>query len=169
MKNRNGYTLIELLCVLGTLAILCTISIPAIRRADARSKERADNALILVYNQVMESYRFNDYSALERVINKRVTFEENGRVKINAELNMDSDEIAALTNSGKGFYPQTREECMAMIKLYTGAEFEMDYPAKGVSYDFYYNKQTGKVSVLRESDIPVGMRSQYIVLTGGVV
>ena len=44
--KRNGYTLIELLCVLGTLAILCTISVPVIKHADERSKERTDNALM---------------------------------------------------------------------------------------------------------------------------
>lgn len=118
MQKQKGYTLIELLCVLGTLAVLCTISIPALKAVDERSKERADKALILVYNQAMESYRFNDYSTLDRISNKRVTFKENGRVKINAELNMDSDDIAALSNSGKGLYPQSKEECLAMINFY---------------------------------------------------
>lgn len=165
--KRNGYTLIELLCVLGTLAILCTISVPVIRHADERSKERTDNALILVYNQAIESYRFNDYSSLGRTANKSVTFEKNGRVKISAELNMDSDEIAALSNSGKGIYPQTKAEVLAIIKLYTGKEFDVVNPAKGASYDYFYDKTSGTVSVLKESNIPVGLRSRYIVLTGG--
>ena len=167
MHRRKGFTLIELLCVLGTVAILCTISVPVMKQVDARSKDRADEALIMVYNQAMESYRFNDYSTLSLVSNKKVMFEENGRVKINAELNMDSDELAALANSGKGIYPESKEECLAMIKLYTGTHDEIDYPSKGVQYDFYYNKITGKISVLRQSDIPVGMRSQYINLSGG--
>ena len=62
MHRRKGFTLIELLCVLGTVAILCTISVPVMKQVDARSKDRADEALIMVYNQAMESYRFNDYS-----------------------------------------------------------------------------------------------------------
>jgi type II secretory pathway pseudopilin PulG len=167
MNRNRGYTLIELLCVLGTIAILCTVSVPVLQRVDARSKERTDNALILVLNQAMESYRFNDYSALDRISNKKVTFEENGRVKIRAELNMDSNEIAALSNSGKGIYPQTREECLAIIKLYTGETFDTAYPAKGASYDYYYNKATGKTAVLRKSDIAVGNRGNYIILNGG--
>ena len=167
MHMKKGFTLIELLCVLGAMAILCTIAVPVMQQVDERSKDRADQALVLVYNQAMESYRFNDYSTLSLVANKKVMFEENGRVKINAELNMDSDDIAALANSGKGIYPQSKEECIAMIKLYTGTESEIDYPSKGVLYDFYYNKNTGKVSVLRETDIPVGLRSQYINLSGG--
>ena len=167
MHKRKGFTLIELLCVLGAMAILCTITIPVMQHVDEKSKDRADRALILIYNQAMESYRFNDYSALSRVTNKMVVFEDNGRVKINAELNMDSDDIAALSNSGKGIYPQTLEECIAIIKLYTGSEENIDYPAKGKTYDFYYNKNTGKVSVLREKDIPVGLRAQYINLSGG--
>ncbi len=165
--KRKGYTLIELLCVLGTLAILCTISVPIIKRADDRSKERTDNALILVYNQAIESYRFNDYSSLSRIANKSVTLDENGRIKISAELNMDSDEILALSNSGKGIYPQTKEEVLVIIKLYTGKEFDVVNPAKGASYDYFYDKTTGTVSVLKESDIPVGLRARYIVLTGG--
>ena len=167
MHTKKGFTLIELLCVLGAMAILCTIAVPVMQQVDERSKDRADEALILVYNQAMETYRFNDYSTLSLVANKKVMFEENGRVKINAELNMDSDDIAALANSGKGIYPQSKEECIAMIKLYTGTESEIDYPSKGVLYDFYYNKNTGKVSVLRETDIPVGLRSQDINLSGG--
>lgn len=167
MHMKKGFTLIELLCVLGAMAILCTIAVPVMQQVDERSKDRADQALVLVYNQAMESYRFNDYSTLSLVANKKVLFEENGRVKINAELNMDSDDIAALANSGKGIYPQSKEECIAIIKLYTGTESEIDYPSKGVLYDFYYNKNTGKVSVLRETDIPVGLRSQYINLSGG--
>ena len=167
MHMKKGFTLIELLCVLGAMAILCTIAVPVMQQVDERSKDRADQALVLVYNQAMESYRFNDYSTLSLVANKKVMFEENGRVKINAELNMDSDDIAALANSGKGIYPQSKEECIAIIKLYPGTESEIDYPSKGVLYDFYYNKNTGKVSVLRETDIPVGLRSQYINLSGG--
>lgn len=164
---KKGFTLIELLCVLGAMAILCTIAVPVMQQVDERSKDRADQALVLVYNQAIESYRFNDYSTLSLVANKKVMFEENGRVKINAELNMDSDDIAALANSGKGIYPQSKEECIAIIKLYTGTESEIEYPSKGVLYDFYYNTNTGKVSVLRETDIPVGLRSQYINLSGG--
>lgn len=167
MHMKKGFTLIELLCVLGAMAILCTIAVPVMQQVDERSKDRADQALVLVYNQAIESYRFNDYSTLSLVANKKVMFEENGRVKINAELNMDSDDIAALANSGKGIYPQSKEECIAIIKLYTGTESEIEYPSKGVLYDFYYNTNTGKVSVLRETDIPVGLRSQYINLSGG--
>ena len=115
MHRRKGFTLIELLCVLGTVAILCTISVPVMKQVDARSKDRADEALIMVYNQAMESYRFNDYSTLSLVSNKKVMFEENGRVKINAELNMDSDELAAIANSGKGIYPESKEECLLIL------------------------------------------------------
>ncbi len=164
---KKGFTLIELLCVLGVIAILSTISVPVLKRADENSRDKADNAMILVYTQAIESYRLNDYSALARVPNKRVTFEENGRVKINSELNMSSDEITALSNSGKGFYPQTKAECLAVIKLYTGDSNAVTMPSKGSSYDFYYNRVTGEVTVLREQDIPVGIRSNYIALSEG--
>ncbi len=164
---KKGFTLIELLCVLGVIAILSTISVPVLKRADENSRDKADNAMILVYTQAIESYRLNDYGALARVPNKRVTFEENGRVKINSELNMSSDEIAALSNSGKGYYPQTKAECLAVIKLYTGDSNAVAMPSKGSSYDFYYNRVTGEVTVLREQDIPVGIRSNYIALSEG--
>lgn len=163
--KRKGFTLVELLCVLGALAILSTISVPVLKSSDRKSKERQDNAMILIYNQAFESYRWNDYSTLSLVDTKSVTFEENGRVKMNAYLNMDSDEIAALAASGRGDYPQTREECIAMIKLYTGMDEEPERPAKGASYDFYYSTATGKVIVAREQDIAPGLRGNYIRLS----
>ena len=52
MRKRKGFTLIELLCVLGAMAILCTIAVPVMQQVDERSKDRADDALILIYNQV---------------------------------------------------------------------------------------------------------------------
>lgn len=166
MKKR-GYTLIELLCVLGIIALLSAVSIPIIGRVNIRSQNKADNAVILIIDRAMNNYRFNDYSVAAATFNKRVTFEENGMVKINSELNMDSSDIAALSNSGKGVYPQTKEECLAMIKIYTGNDFVIKAPEKGSSYDFCYNRQTGKTSVMRIEDIPVGIRSQYVFLTGG--
>lgn len=164
--KRKGFTLVELLCVLGALAILSTISVPVLKSSDRKSKERQDNAMILIYNQAFEAYRWNDYSTLSLVDTKSVTFEENGRVKVNAYLNMDSDEVAALAASGRGDYPQTREECIAMIKLYTGTDEEPGHPAKGASYDFFYSTVTGKVMVAREQDIAPGLRRNYIRLSG---
>ena len=66
MKSSRGFTLVELLCVIGALAIMCTISVPAIKHADIRSKQRADDAMVLVYNQAMENFRINDFSAFSK-------------------------------------------------------------------------------------------------------
>ena len=164
---KKGFTLVEFLCVLGVIAVLSTISVPVLKRADENSRNKADDAMILVYSRAIESYRLNDYGILARIPNKRVTFEENGRVKINSELDMSSDDIAALSNSGKGVYPRTKEECLAVIKLYTGNSGAVRAPLKGSSYDFYYNRITGEISVLRENDIPIGLRDRYITLSGG--
>ncbi len=49
MKHKKGFTLVELLAVLGILAMLTTVSVPVLKRVDAQSKTKEDNALILVY------------------------------------------------------------------------------------------------------------------------
>lgn len=166
MKSSRGFTLVELLCVIGALAIICTISVPAIKHADIRSKQRADDAMVLVYNQAMENFRINDFSAFSKTIDQKVTFEENGRVKYNSVLNLTTDEISALANSGRGLYPQTKAECMASIKLYTGDTSKVGIPSVGESYDFYYHLEDGKVAVMRKNDIPVSQRNYYISLSG---
>lgn len=166
VMKKKGFTLVELLCLLGVLAILSTISVPILKRADAKSRSNADNAMVSVYKQAIESFRLNDYSTLSTVPNKRVTVEENGRVKFNSELNMTGDEIEALKNSGKGIYPQTREECLAAIKVYTGSKGMVLSPSKGSSFEFYYDPTNASVFVSSERDLPIAMREHLIILSG---
>ena len=54
MKKR-GYTLIELLCVLGIIALLSAVSIPIIGRVNIRSQNKADNAVILIIDRAMNN------------------------------------------------------------------------------------------------------------------
>lgn len=156
MKNivsKKGYTLIEVLAVLAVMMIVITISLSAFLGIDRMSNNRVDQSRILIYNKAFEDFRFTDYSTLQSTSKENVVIMQGGKVKVNQYLNLTMEDVQALSNSGKGRYPQTKRECVAVIRAYCGTNSILPTPALGISYSYFYHVSEGKCYVKPISDI----------------
>lgn len=56
LKNKNGFTLIELIVVIAVLGILASIALPRVGDVTSRAKEVADTAQIRILQEAVERY-----------------------------------------------------------------------------------------------------------------
>ena len=153
LHSKKGYTLIELLAVLAILMIIATISLSVFSDLDRISDNRVDQSRILIYNKAFEDFRFTDYSTLQSTPDDQVVIVQGGKVKINQYLNLTMEDVEALSSSGKGRYPQTKRECVAVIRAYCGTNEILPFPALGMSYSYFYHIPEGKCYVKATSDV----------------
>lgn len=154
--SKKGYTLIEILAVLAVMMIVITISLSAFSGINRMSNNRVDQSRILIYNKAFEDFRFTDYSTLQSTTQDKVVIVQGGKVKVNQYLNLTMEDVEALSNSGKGKYPQTKRECVAVIRAYCGTNNILPEPALGPSYSYFYHVSEGKCQVRPVSDVPAG-------------
>ena len=164
LNKKSGYTLVELLAVLAVLMIVLTISLSVFRNLDRLANQRIDEGRIVIYNKAFEDFKFNDYSTLQATKDEKVILTDNDGVKINQYLNLSSEDINALSESGKGRYPKTLEECTAAIRAYCGTSSMIPTPALGMSYRYYYHIPSGKCFVKHISEIDASNQDDWINL-----
>lgn len=153
LSFKKGYTLVELLAALAVLMIVTTLSLSVFSDLDRISNNRVDQSRILIYNKAFEDFRFTDYSTLQSTPEENVVIMQGGKIKINQYLNLTMEDVEALSNSGKGRYPQTKRECVAVIRAYCGTNQILPSPALGPSYSYFYHIPEGKCYVKPVSDI----------------
>lgn len=163
LKTKKGYTLVELLAVIAIITIIATFTFSMFGELNRLSNARVDQSRITIYNKAFEDFRFTDYSTLQSVPKEKVTVVSNGKVKINQYLNLSPADINALSNSGRGRYPATFQECVATIRAYCGTNDILPAPAAGMSYSYFYNINQGKCYVY-ETDNPSVQGSNWINL-----
>ncbi len=151
--SKKGYTLIEILAVLAVMMIVITISLSAFTGINRMSNTRIDQSRILIYNKAFEDFRFTDYSTLQSTTKDKVVIVQGGKVKVNQYLNLTMEDVEALSNSGKGKYPQTKRECVAVIRAYCGTNDILPEPALGPSYSYFYHISEGKCHIKPVSEI----------------
>lgn len=164
LHSKKGYTLVELLAVLAVLMIVLTISLSVFTNLDKLANQRIDEGRIVIYNKAFEDFRYNDYSALSSAADTKVILTENGQAKVNQYLNLSSEDINALSNSGKGIYPQNLDECTAAIRVYCNITSLIPKPASGISYSYYYHIPSGKCYVKHSSEIDARDANDWINL-----
>ena len=153
-SSKKGYTLIELLTVIGIFTIIASFTFATFFELNKLSNQRVDQSRITIYNKAFEDFRFTDYSALQSTAKEKVVLVEGGKVKINQYLNLGGHDLEALSKSGRGNFPQTKQECIAAIRAYCGTNDILPTPAAGMSYGYFYNKLEGICVLKAISDVP---------------
>ena len=172
ITSKKGYTLVELLAVIAVITIILALSLSAFVNLDRLSNSRVDQSRILIYNKAFEDFRFTDYSTLQSTIDKKVVVMQGGKVKVNQYLNLSTEDVEALSNSGKGNYPQTKRECVAVIRAYCGTNDILPFPALGFSYSYFYHVPEGKCYVKAVDEVSpydsdwVNLNEYYTLVTG---
>lgn len=171
--NKKGYTLVELLAVLAVLMIITALSLSVFTNLDRISNNRVDQSRILIYNKAFEDFRFTDYSTLQSTPDEQVVIMQGGKVKVNQYLNLSMEDVEALSGSGKGRYPQTKRECVAVIRAYCGTNNILPSPAVGMSYSYFYSISDGKCYVkpiddpiASTSPLWINLNEYYTLITG---
>ena len=171
LHSKRGYTLVELLAVIAILTIISTITFAMFGELDKLSDNRVDQSRIVIYNRAFEDFRFTDYSTLQSTPKEEVAVVKGGKVKINQYFNLSSADIKALSNSGRGQYPQTFLECVATIRAYCGTNDILPSPAAGLSYSYFYHIPEGKCYVKPVSEISktdtewINLNDYYYLIT----
>ena len=171
LLSKKGYTLIELLAVIAIIVIIASFTFSVFAELNKVSDNRVDQSRIVIYNKAFEDFRFTDYSTLQSTSKDKVIIAQGGKVKVNQYLNLSVEDVEALSNSGKGRYPQTKRECVAVIRAYCGTNDILPSPAVGVSYSYYYHIPEGKCYVKSVSDISptdtdwINLNEYYTLIT----
>lgn len=153
LSSKKGYTLVELLAVIAIIVIVASFTFSIFAELNKVSNNRVDQSRVVIYNKAFEDFRFADYSTLQSSGKDKVAVAEGGKVKINQYLNLSGQDIEALSNSGKGKYPQTHRECVAAIRAYCGTNDILPLPAAGYSFAYFYHIPEGKCYVKRVDEI----------------
>ena len=169
--SKKGYTLIELLTVMAILIVVASFTFSVFFELNKISDNRVDQSRIVIYNKAFEDFRFTDYSTLQSTPDDHVVVVEGGKIKINQYFNLSGEDANALANSGKGRYPQTKRECVAVIRAYCGTNQILPFPAAGISYSYFYHVSEGKCYVKAISDVDpsdsdwINLNEYYTLIT----
>ena len=170
-SSKKAYTLVELLAVVAITVIIAAFTFSVFAELNRVSDIRVDQSRIVIYNKAFEDFRFTDYSTLQSTAKDKVVIAQGGKVKINQYLNLSNEDVEALSNSGKGKYPQTKRECVAVIRAYCGTNEILPSPAAGISYSYYYHIPEGKCYVKTVDEIDpadtdwINLNEYYTLIT----
>ena len=169
--SKKGYTLVELLAVIAIIVIIAAFTFSVFAELNKVSDNRVDQSRVMIYNKAFEDFRFTDYSTLQSTSNDKVIIAQGGKVKVNQYLNLSVEDIEALSASGRGRYPTTKRECVAVIRAYCGTNEILPSPAVGLAYSYFYHIPEGKCYVKPIADIDpsdtdwINLNEYYTLIT----
>ena len=103
MKNKKGFTLVELLAVIVILAVILVIAIPRILDViDSSKLSSFESSARMIISDAEKQYAINKVNGLEEEISCENTSKLNSNEYSNCEITFDSEGLASIELTGSG-------------------------------------------------------------------
>ena len=103
MKNKKGFTLVELLAVIVILAVILVIAIPRILDViDSSKLSSFESSARMIISDAEKQYAINKVNGIEEEISCENTSKLNNNEYSNCEITFDSEGLASIELTGSG-------------------------------------------------------------------
>ena len=142
MKNKKGFTLVELLAVIVILAVILVIAIPRILDViDSSKLSSFESSARMIISDAEKQYAINKVNGLEEEISCENTSKLNNNEYSNCEITFDSEGLASIELTGSGKFEGLT--C-------TGNSITLTCNTNSVTFTdeacFTFNSETGEIT-----------------------
>lgn len=167
VRKKSGFTLTELLIVIGILAVLAAIAIPVVVGLMNRGSNISEDVNAALYTSIMNKYAVEDVG--EASDYPRLTSTGSG-----------AEYAVFAAKAGQGSFPgfniiagptngdviaQIRKEAVIAIKAFSDTAVSDDYyinPPADADYEYVYYYITGNVKKMKRSDLKVTSADEFV-------
>ena len=142
MKNKKGFTLVELLAVIVILAVILVIAIPRIIDViDSSKLSSFESSARMIISDAEKQYAINKVNGIEEEISCENTSKLNSNEYSNCEITFDSEGLASIELTGSGKFEGLK--C-------TGNSITLTCNTNSVTFTdeacFTFNSETGEIT-----------------------
>ena len=142
MKNKKGFTLVELLAVIVILAVILVIAIPRILDViDSSKLSSFESSARMIISDAEKQYAINKVNGIEEEISCENTSKLNSNEYSNCEITFDSEGLASIELTGSGKFEGLK--C-------TGNSITLTCNTNSVTFTdeacFTFNSETGAIT-----------------------
>ena len=142
MKNKKGFTLVELLAVIVILAVILVIAIPRILDViDSSKLSSFESSARMIISDAEKQYAINKVNGIEEEISCENTSKLNNNEYSNCEITFDSEGLASIELTGSGKFDGLK--C-------TGNSITLTCNTNSVTFTdeacFTFNSETGEIT-----------------------
>ena len=140
MKNKKGFTLVELLAVIVILAVILVIAIPRILDViDSSKLSSFESSARMIISDAEKQYAINKVNGIEEELSCENTSKLNNNEYSNCEITFDSEGLASIELTGSGKFEGLK--CKGnSTTLVCGTNLPTDEAC------FTFNSSTGKIT-----------------------
>ena len=109
MKNKKGFTLVELLAVIVILAVILVIAIPRIIDViDSSKLSSFESSARMIISDAEKQYAINKVNGIEEELSCENTSKLNNNEYSNCEITFDSEGLASIELTGSGKFDELK-------------------------------------------------------------